>query len=288
MIAEPLLICDCEFLLRKAAERLRKARMASPRREARLLLARTLGVPAEKLIFTNQAVTEQQRSEFSALIERRARSEPMAYLTGWREFWSLNFEVTPGVLIPRPETETLIETALQKFPQRDASLRVLDLGTGSGCLLLALLSERLNASGVGIDRSETALAVAQRNARVLGLHGRAQFRAGDWCHGLTEKFDVVFSNPPYIATHELPHLAPDIAYEPREALDGGADGLSAYRNIAAGLAAILAPGGRAFVEIGQGQANAVQQVFALAKLQLDGTICDLAGIPRCMMLQPSG
>jgi release factor glutamine methyltransferase len=285
MIVETVLIHDCEYLLRKAAEKLRKARMAAPRREARLLLARTLGIQPEKLISSNYPVTAPQRAEFEALIERRTRYEPIAYLTGLREFWSLDFEVGAGVLIPRPETETLIEAALQTCADRFAPLRVLDLGTGSGCLLLAFLSERPNASGLGIDRSETALRIAERNARSLGLLPPARFSPGDWCRGLTEQFDVVFANPPYIATAELAHLAPDIGYEPSEALDGGVDGLNAYRRIAAELPAVLAPGGVAFLEIGQGQAAAVEELVRAAKLKPCGTICDLAGIPRCVTVR---
>src|SRR2546423_4619955 len=196
MIVETGLI-DCESLLRKAAEKLRKARMAAPRREARLLLARTLGLPPEKLISSNYPVTARQRAEFEALIERRTRYEPIAYLTGLREFWSLDFAVGAGVLIPRPETETLIEAALQTCSDRFAPSRVLDLGTGSGCLLLAFLSERPNASGLGIDRSEAALATAERNAKALSLREGANFRLGNWTAGLTERFDVILSNPLY-------------------------------------------------------------------------------------------
>lgn len=285
MIAEPLVIQDCEYLLRIAAEKLRKARIASPRREARLLLAHTMRIPAEKLISCNDPVAVQQSGEFEALIERRTKYEPIAYLTGSREFWSLEFAVGPGVLIPRPETETLIDAALRQFADGGAPLRVLDLGTGSGCLLLAFLSERPNASGIGIDRSEAALATAERNAKALSLSRRAEFRLGNWTAGLAERFDVILTNPPYIRTGELAHLAPDIGFEPRSALDGGVDGLDAYRCIAAGLAPALTPGGMAFVEIGQGQAIAVQQIFAVDKLKLEGTVCDLAGIARCVRLR---
>ena len=162
---------------------------------------------------------------------------------------------------------------------------MLDLGTGSGCLLLSFLSERPHATGLGTDRSETALGIAARNAHSLGLNERAEFRPGDWTAGLTERYDVVLTNPPYINTADLAHLAAEIGHEPREALDGGPNGLHAYHRIAEGLMAVLAPGGMAFVEIGLGQAGPVEQLFAAAKLKLDGTVCDLAGIPRCVMLR---
>jgi len=151
--------------------------------------------------------------------------------------------------------------------------------------LLAFLSERPNASGIGIDQSEAALATAERNAKALWLQGRAEFHPGSWTAGLVERFDVILTNPPYIGTGELARLAPDIAFEPRSALDGGVDGLDAYRCMAAGLASVLAPTGMAFVEVGQGQAVAVQEVFIAAKLKLEGTVCDLAGIPRCVRVR---
>jgi len=285
MIIEAATMGDSEALLRSAAERLRKARIDSPRREARLLLAFALGIGhgdlATRRIFVEQSAAET----FASYVERRVNREPLAYILETREFWSLDFAVAPGVLIPRPETEILVDAALRKFSDRDAALRALDLGTGSGCLLLSLLSERPHATGVGIDRSETALAMAARNARSLCLHDRAEFRLGDWTAGVAERYHVVLTNPPYISTGDLAYLAADIGYEPREALEGGPDGLNAYRRIAEELVAVLAPGGMAFVEIGLGQAGPVEQLFAAAKLNLDGTVCDLAGIPRCIMLR---
>jgi release factor glutamine methyltransferase len=170
------------------------------------------------------------------------------------------------------------------LPCRDAALRVADLGTGSGCLLLAFLSERPKAQGMGIDISKDALAFAARNARTLGLENRAQFVAGDWTENLSGAFDVIFVNPPYIGG-DLDNLAPEIGgYEPRNALDGGPDGLDAFRRIAAGFAQYLNPQGLAFFEIGQGQAESVRAIFATEGLTTDGTVCDLAGIPRCVVV----
>jgi release factor glutamine methyltransferase len=278
-------VLDCEALLRKAAELLRNANIGSPRREARLLLARALGVSADELISPRFSVDRPRADDYLELLERRCKREPLAYITGRKEFWSLEFLVSPAVLIPRPESETLIETALRRVPARHQHLRVLDLGTGSGCLLLAFLSERPDALGLGIDRSETALAIAAQNARALALNDRVEFRNSDWVSGLSGLFDIVFANPPYIATDELPHLAPDVRYEPADALDGGTDGVDAYRQIAAGLPHLLAPLAMLFVEIGQGQAEAVQGVFRAAGFTVDGTVCDLAGIPRCIVLR---
>ena len=213
----------------------------------------------------------------------RAAREPLAYIIGRREFWSLDFEVGPGVLVPRPESEIMVEEALKRFPIVDAPLRVVDLGTGSGCLLLAFLSERPKAEGLGVDISEEALVLAMRNAANLGLDKRARFLRGDWMGALSGLWDVIFINPPYILEGDLDGLDPEVGrYEPRGALDGGPDGLYAYRRIAAALRPRLAPEGRAFLEIGQGQAGAVERLLSEKGLSVEGTVCDLAGIPRCL------
>jgi release factor glutamine methyltransferase len=278
-------VLDCENLLRNGAELLRNANIASPRREARLLLANALGVSADALISPRFNVERPKADDYLRLLERRSRCEPLAYITGRKEFWSLEFLVSPAVLIPRPESETLVETALRKFPAPHQRFRVLDLGTGSGCLLLAFLSERPRGLGLGIGRSESALAIAAQNARALSLNDRAEFRTGDWLRGLSGRFDIIFANPPYIATGELPDLAPDIRVEPVDALDGGTDGLDAYRQIASGLPHLLAPRAMSFLEIGQGQGATVHAIFQAAGFTVDETVCDLAGIPRCVALR---
>ena len=273
-------------ILQNAAERLRAAGVESPRREARLLLAHVLGLRPEQIVSENFSLQGAQfRGRFEAAVVRRAQREPLAYIIGRREFWSLDFEVGPGVLIPRPESEIMVEEALKRFPKTDAPLRVADIGTGSGCLLIAFLSERAEAEGLGIDISEEALGIAKRNATRLGLDGRTQFLRNDWISGLSGTWEVIFINPPYIVEGELDGLEPEVSrYEPRTALDGGPDGLCAYRRIAASLRPRLAPEGRVFLEVGQGQAEPVERIFSEKGLNVEGTVFDLAGIPRCLVV----
>ena len=278
-------VLDSEALLREGAQLLRNADIASPRRESRLMLACALDIPASELISSRFDVERPIAQEYLRLLERRCKCEPLAYITGRKEFWSVDFLVSPAVLSPRPETETLIETALRQFPERSQPLRVLDLGTGSGCLLLVFLSERPGAVGLGIDRSQAALTIAAQNARALSLDHRAQFRNSNWLSGVSGRFDIVFANPPYVATQELRDLAPDVRYEPVDALDGGTDGLAAYRKIASGLHNLLASGAMVFLEIGQGQADSVHTIFRAAGFTVTATVCDLAAIPRCVVLR---
>jgi release factor glutamine methyltransferase len=187
-------------------------------------------------------------------------------------------------LIPRPETETVIEQALACFPDRGALLRVLDLGTGTACLPVAFLKEFPNASGLGIDRSEEARAYARRNVTRHGLDRRCEIRGGDWAEAVAGPYDVILSNPPYIKTMDLAGLEPEVAYEPVSALDGGPDGLSAYRALVPVLARLLSPSGRAFIEIGAGQAGEVSAVLAQAGLDIIKVAPDLAGIPRVLII----
>jgi release factor glutamine methyltransferase len=251
------------------------------------LLAHVLGIGQEEIVTgIIPDLTPRILARFETVLSRRVAREPLAYIVGKREFWSLDFCVGPGVLIPRPESEILIEEALRRFPVCETPLRVADFGTGSGCLLLAFLSERPHAQGTGIDKSEDALAFASRNAACLGLSGRAQFVYGDWADGLSGTFDAIFVNPPYIAQADLEGLEPEITrYEPRTALCGGPDGLDAYRHIVAGLGHYLSPLGFGFVEIGQDQAEPVATILDQYGFVTDGTICDLAGIPRCLVVR---
>ena len=255
--------------VREAVERLRAAGIESSRTEARLLWEHAHG----------------KEGTFEQLIERRLRHEPIAYIVGHKEFWSLNFAVGPGVLIPRPETETLIEAALDALPNRTGAYRMLDLGTGSGCLLVALLSEYPNAEGVGIDTSEATLAWAKRNVSTHGLERRADLVRGSWeaAEGL---FDVIVSNPPYIRTGDVAALPRDVRdYEPKPALDGGSEGLDAYLAIAAVLKDHLKPTGSALLEIGAGQHHIVGKIMATAGLEVARVAADLAGIPRCVVVR---
>jgi release factor glutamine methyltransferase len=212
----------------------------------------------------------------------------MAYILGEREFWSLPFQVGPAVLVPRPESETVVEAALEQIGDRAAPLRILDLGTGSGCLLLALLSELPQASGLGIDRSAAALAIASGNAERLDLADRAAFREGDWGRDLAGPFDVIVGNPPYVARADAAGLAPEVlVFEPEDALFAGPDGLCAYRALAPDCARLLAEDGFACLEIGQGQGAAVAQILGSHGLRLVASRPDLAGIERCLVLRPA-
>jgi release factor glutamine methyltransferase len=216
------------------------------------------------------------------LLERRAAREPTAYITGEREFWSLPFEVGRGALIPRPETETLVEEAERQFPERDRPLAVLDLGTGSGCLLIAFLSDYPNAVGTGVDISASALEWAHRNGERLGLSKRCTWLQGGWT-AAPASYDIIFSNPPYLAVDEEKGLAPEIAlYEPPGALFAGLDGLDAYRALGPVIADGLTPTGRAFLEIGAGQQEKVCEVLVTHGLEIMGITPDLSGIPRCV------
>jgi release factor glutamine methyltransferase len=255
------------------------------RREARLLLEHCLGLTPGRLRSGEREVMPAAELErYDSLIERRRRREPVSQIIGQWEFWGLPFFVTPDTLTPRPDTETLVQAALDLAPDRSAPLRLLDLGTGTGCLLLALLHELPNAAGLGIDKSAAALAVAERNAAALGLTGRARFAPGDWAAGLAETFDIIVSNPPYIPQDRIPGLMPEVArHEPRLALDGGADGLDCYRRLAPQLAARLAPGGHALLEVGQGQAADAAAILAAAGLRPAGTRADLGRRDRCII-----
>jgi release factor glutamine methyltransferase len=256
------------------------------RREARLLLGHATGFADERLFANPQhEVAEREHERYATLVRRRAAREPMAHIIGRREFWSLDLEVSDDTLIPRPDSETLIEAALAAAggpPPR----RLLDLGTGSGCLLLALLDCFADAVGIGVDRSVAALQVAARNAARTGLADRARFVASDWGRGLAGGFDLVVSNPPYVARGDIAGLEPEVAhFEPRPALDGGIDGLDAYRALIPRLPHLLNPGGQALLEIGAGQADDVIALAAQAGLQCLARHRDLAGIERCLQFK---
>jgi release factor glutamine methyltransferase len=266
------------------ARRLAAAGIEEPRREARIILAAALGTDAAG-VFANENIEEQS---FECLLRRRAAREPMAYILGRREFWGLEFVVSPATLIPRADSETIIEAALAACPERNAVKRILDLGTGTGSLLLAALHEFPAAYGVGVDAAPAAAALARHNAELLGLAGRAGFFAGDWAAALDAKFDLVLCNPPYIPAADLAGLMPEVTkYEPRLALDGGADGLAAYRRVIAGLPALLAQRGVAILELGRGQADSVA-ALAEQKGFCSATRADLAQIPRALVITPCG
>jgi len=274
------------FFLCRAGQHLRAAAFEAPRLEARLLLAHALGCRQEDLLRDPRAaVPPAAAAQFGDLLRRRLGHAPVAHLLGTQEFWSLPFAVSPATLIPRADSETLIEAAIAAFPDRAAVHRILDLGTGTGCLLLAALTEFPAATGVGLDRVPGAATLARTNAARLGLADRVRFVVADWAAPIAGRFDLVLSNPPYIETAAIAGLMPDVArHEPASALDGGADGLDAYRTMAASLPALLAPGGRAVLELGAGQQAAVEAIAAARGLLPLGCRADLGGVPRALVL----
>jgi len=273
------------FLCR-AGQHLRAAAIESPRLEARLLLAHAMGCRIEDLLRDPRApVSPGAARAFAAMLRRRLDHAPLAHLTGRREFWSLSFAVSPATLIPRPDSEALIEAATEAFPDRGRVRRILDLGTGTGCLLLAALTEFPAATGVGTDRVPAAAALARENARRLGLSARARFLVADWAEPIASRFDLVLSNPPYIESAAIPGLMPEVSrHEPVSALDGGADGLAAYRILTTVLRGLLAPGGRVVLELGQGQRQAVEALARTHGLQPLGCRTDLGGVERALIL----
>ncbi|MGD1878809.1 MAG: peptide chain release factor N(5)-glutamine methyltransferase [Kiloniellaceae bacterium] len=280
-----------------ATARLAAAGIEEPRRDARLLVCRLLGGGPELLLaHPDKPLSPAEDARVAAAVARRAAREPVSRILGEREFWSLSFALNAATLDPRPDSETLVEAVLAEAGARDdlaAPLRLLDLGTGTGCLLLALLSELPAARGTGIDISAQAVAQAAANAAALGLAARAHFLEHSWDAGLEGRdaepwgagsWDIIVSNPPYIVSAEIAGLAPEVAaYDPAAALDGGADGLDAYRALIPAAAAVLKPGGLLALEIGLGQGAAVEALLRAAGLQPLRRAADLAGTDRCLL-----
>jgi release factor glutamine methyltransferase len=255
--------------------------------DARLLVGHALHLDRARLIAQSDRILEAREiNVINALAARRLKREPVSRILGQKEFWSIALAITPDVLVPRPETETVVEGALDFVVRgglRMEKLRILDIGTGSGALLLALLRELPNATGTGTDISTGALKVARENAARCGVEGRCTFVACDIASVVEGPFDLLVSNPPYIAHDEITSLAPEVKdYDPTVALDGGNDGLAAYRAIAADAKRLLAPGARMFVELGAGQETAVRDLFTNAGLTAGIARTDLAGIPRVL------
>jgi len=268
--------------LRRASAALLAAGVENPGREARLLLRHALGSGPEGLMEPERAVP----GCFESLLSRRLAREPMALILGRQGFWNLDLEVSPDTLIPRADSETLIEAALAAFPDRSAVRSVLDLGTGTGALLLAALAEFPGAWGVGVELAPVAAALAGRNARRNGFAERAMILCGYWDASLAGRFDLILCNPPYVPTGCVAGLMPEVAqYEPRLALDGGADGLSAYRVLLPSLPERLSPGGAAIFELGAGQAEAVAALVAAAGLGEVHVRRDLAEIDRALVVR---
>lgn len=271
-----------------AAKRLRAAGVEDARRDARLLIALAAETtPGQVLAYPERIIPHGQQNAADALIARRARCEPVSRIVGRREFWGLDFAVDAHVLDPRPASETLVQAVLDSVAgRREAPLTILDLGTGSGCLLLALLSEMPNARGLGTDISEGALSVAERNATHLGLAERAAFAHTCWTEGVEVGWQAIVSNPPYIVDAEIDELRPEVAnFDPRAALSGGKDGLEAYRALLPGAAHVLAPNGILALEIGIGQGDAVEALIMASGLCPVSRRRDLSGVERCIVAQ---
>lgn len=273
-----------------AAQSLRAAGIETPELDARLLLCHAAGLSHEAYVArSREALTPEAATQLEASIGRRADREPVSRITGTREFYGRSFTVAASALDPRPDTETLIEAALDLVKAeggRDRPLNLLDLGTGTGCILLTLLAELPSARGFGTDIAVDALSLAEANANRLGVAARATFIASDWCRALAGEFDMIVSNPPYIASAEIAGLPRDVAaYDPHLALDGGHDGLDAYRRIAAAAAGKLGPGGKIFLEIGSSQAAPVAALLEQGGMRVERREIrlDLGGRPRVVV-----
>jgi release factor glutamine methyltransferase len=273
--------------LNLVAQAFRSAGIEDADVDARVLIGHALHLDRARLITQSDRILEAREvNMISALAARRSNREPVSRILGQKEFWSIELTITPDVLVPRPETETVVEGALDFVVRgglRMEKLRILDIGAGSGALLLALLRELPNATGVGTDISVAALDVARGNAARSGVAGRCIFVASNIASSVEGPFDLLVSNPPYIEHDEIVSLAPEVRnYDPAVALDGGADGLAAYRSIASDVRRLLAPGGRMFVELGAGQETAVRELFTNVGLTVGVARKDLAGIPRVL------
>jgi release factor glutamine methyltransferase len=285
-IAAALSVADTR---RAWAKRFRAAGIDTPELDARILVAHALGLDHAALVAADtRRLNPQEEAAVAALAARRLAREPVARILGWKEFWSLSLRVDGSTLVPRPETESVVEAAIDWVDargRRTEPLHIADLGTGCGAILLALLAELPNAFGIGTDVSAAALAVAHDNADCLGL-GRAHFVCCDMAAALRGPFDLIISNPPYVASGDIPTLAPEVRnFDPRRALDGGTDGLASYRSIAAEAPALLAPGGAVIVELGAGQAQPVGELFAGAGLAPMPPRPDISAVPRALLGQ---
>ncbi|MCP1546925.1 release factor glutamine methyltransferase [Methylorubrum zatmanii] len=279
-----------EAALRHLVRTFEEAGLPNARSDARFLALHALSLtPLDLTLRGREPLGAAGAEALRHAAERRLAGEPVARILGAWEFWGLPFALGPETLVPRPDTESVVETALRLLPERP--LRLIDLGTGSGCILVALLHERPGALGIGLDRSAAALAVAWRNAAANGVADRAAFLCGSWLDALKGPFDLIVSNPPYIATPVIETLEPEVrGHDPRAALDGGADGLDAYRSILADVArrpGLLSAHGALVLEIGYDQGNALTRLAQEAGFEVIGVGRDLAGHDRVVTLRPS-
>jgi release factor glutamine methyltransferase len=281
---------DVQALRRATADRLRAGGVDCAELDARVLLSYALGWDTARLLAAAEPVDPVSCSRIEEWVGRRLAGEPIARIVSEKEFWSRPFAVSPAVLVPRPETETLVETVVRLLPSNAAALRILDLGVGSGVLLAALLLELPYAHGVGVDRSAAALAVARENLKTLGLGARSILVLGDWASALVGPFDVIVANPPYVASADIESLPREIRdHDPIVALDGGVDGLGAYREIVSQLPGLLSPSGIAVLELGAGQEAEVAALARSAHLLVNESARrDLSGMPRALAIRADG
>lgn len=277
-------------ILISSKERLREACAQSYALEAEILLADILKISREKVVaYPERILSDDEIARFNANIERRLNNEPIAYILGKREFWSLDFIVTKDTLIPRPDSETLIEAVIDSVDDKNKEFSILDLGTGSGCLILSILNEFPKAYGLAIDINPASLEVAKQNSVNLGLANRVRFMLNSWTEGVTEKFDIIISNPPYIKNHDIENLSPEVRFfEPRLALSGGESGFDAYKIIAENINKVLKPDGLVFIEAGINQDMDIKSIFTNHGLEFKGFRQDLSGINRCVSFKKTG
>ena len=280
---------EARDILQPLSTALQQAGMADATSDARCILGLVLG--RDEPVLPHELIpswTTDQRLQLEALRRRRQTGEPISRMRGWREFWSMRFDVSPATLDPRPDSETVIAAATGWMRDNQPAARILDLGTGTGCLLLACLAELPQATGLGIDISTEAVKVATANADRHGLGGRARFCPADFADDLTRhgQFELILSNPPYIPSADIEALDADVRhFDPLAALDGGHDGLDCWRVLCPQIAILLADEGAAFVEIGAGQGKVVGRLGAASKLHLAGSFSDLSGHERCLQFQ---
>lgn len=277
----------CEALQRKAGQQLAAAGVENPMLDARLLMQQALNCRHEELIAgPTRTLSASEAARFAGYIKRRIAREPVSHILGTREFWGLSFEVSAAVLDPRPDSETLLEAVLDACSQQTEKKRILDLGTGSGCLLLALLSEYKDSTGIGADISPDALQIARKNAQKLRLDDRAEFVQSDWCAGIGGEFDIIVANPPYIAVSEYEALLPEVReYEPKLALVADDDGLACYRKIVSQVRSVMKKDALLAFEIGVTQADAVKAIVESSGLAVVAIRQDMTGRPRCVLAQ---
>ena len=280
---------EARHILQPLLAVLQRAGMDNATSDARCILGLVLG--HDDPVLPHEIIprwTPGHQHQLESLRQRRQTGEPISRMRGWREFWSMRFDVSPATLDPRPDSETVIAAATRWARDHQPAARILDLGTGTGCLLLACLAELPQATGVGIDINTEAVTVANANADRHGLGGRSRFCQGDFATDLTEhgQFDLILSNPPYIPSADIEALDVEVRhFDPLAALDGGLDGLDCWRILCPQIATLLADEGAAFVEIGAGQGKAVGKLGADRKLHLAGSFADLSGHERCLQFQ---